>query len=120
MYQNYLSALEKIRSTCKTTKIKLPQIVVIGDQSAGKSSLLGQISGIPFPVDSKICTRCPIIVYTRFDATTSFTINDTAVKFDELRSTIASGYERFGAGRFTGYSTHGREFNGDGDDKKIH
>ncbi|KAJ3984868.1 P-loop containing nucleoside triphosphate hydrolase protein [Lentinula detonsa] len=38
----------------------LPQIAVIGAQSAGKSSLIEAISGINVPRDSGICTRCPV------------------------------------------------------------
>jgi GTPase SAR1 family protein len=37
--------------------VKLPQIVVVGDQSAGKSSVLEAITGTPFPRDAGACTR---------------------------------------------------------------
>ncbi|KAH7017040.1 P-loop containing nucleoside triphosphate hydrolase protein [Ilyonectria destructans] len=37
--------------------IKLPQIVVVGDQSAGKSSVLEALTGTPFPRDAGACTR---------------------------------------------------------------
>lgn len=37
----------------------LPQIAVIGVQSAGKSSLIESISGITLPRASGTCTRCP-------------------------------------------------------------
>jgi hypothetical protein len=37
----------------------LPQIAVIGSQSAGKSSLIESISGIKLPRASGTCTRCP-------------------------------------------------------------
>lgn len=37
----------------------LPQIVVVGDKSSGKSSVLEAISRVPFPVKSSLCTRCP-------------------------------------------------------------
>lgn len=37
--------------------VKLPQIAVVGDQSAGKSSVLEALSGIPFPRDAGACTR---------------------------------------------------------------
>ncbi|TWU72896.1 hypothetical protein ED733_004345 [Metarhizium rileyi] len=37
--------------------VRLPQIVVVGDQSAGKSSVLEAISGTPFPRDAGACTR---------------------------------------------------------------
>ncbi|KAF8991460.1 P-loop containing nucleoside triphosphate hydrolase protein [Cyathus striatus] len=39
--------------------IDLPQIAVIGSQSAGKSSLIESISGITLPRAAGTCTRCP-------------------------------------------------------------
>ena len=33
------------------------QLVVVGDQSSGKSSLLEGLTGLPFPVASELCTR---------------------------------------------------------------
>ncbi|KAI0698693.1 P-loop containing nucleoside triphosphate hydrolase protein [Earliella scabrosa] len=40
--------------------VELPRIVVIGNQSAGKSSLVEAISGISVPRDAGTCTRCPM------------------------------------------------------------
>ncbi|KAJ9667410.1 hypothetical protein H2201_002611 [Coniosporium apollinis] len=40
--------------------LPLPQIVVVGDQSAGKSSLIEAISEIKVPRSSGTCTRCPL------------------------------------------------------------
>lgn len=40
--------------------IDLPKIVVIGGQSAGKSSLVEAVSGISVPRDAGTCTRCPM------------------------------------------------------------
>ncbi|KAF1844890.1 dynamin GTPase [Cucurbitaria berberidis CBS 394.84] len=37
--------------------VALPQIVVVGDQSSGKSSVLEGLTGLPFPRDSGLCTR---------------------------------------------------------------
>ncbi|KAL1739056.1 P-loop containing nucleoside triphosphate hydrolase protein, partial [Schizophyllum fasciatum] len=37
----------------------LPQIAVIGSQSAGKSSLIESISGVTLPRAAGTCTRCP-------------------------------------------------------------
>ena len=35
----------------------LPQIIVYGDQSSGKSSVLEAISGVRFPIKDNLCTR---------------------------------------------------------------
>ena len=39
--------------------VEFPQIIVCGDQSSGKSSVLEAISGIRFPIKEKGCTRFP-------------------------------------------------------------
>ncbi|KAH7493925.1 hypothetical protein FOMA001_g36 [Fusarium oxysporum f. sp. matthiolae] len=45
-------------SACGVGKIvNLPQVIVVGEQSAGKSSVLEAISHIRFPVDGSLCTR---------------------------------------------------------------
>ncbi|WZH47199.1 RBTMx2-like protein [Fusarium acuminatum] len=41
------------------------QLVVVGEQSAGKSSLLKSLTGIPFPVKSGIGTHFPIRIVSR-------------------------------------------------------
>ena len=46
--------------------IELPQIVVVGAQSAGKSSVLESIVGRDFlPRGSGIVTRCPLVLQLR-------------------------------------------------------
>jgi photosystem II stability/assembly factor-like uncharacterized protein len=37
--------------------VDLPQLVVVGHQSSGKSSVLEGLTGLPFPRDSGLCTR---------------------------------------------------------------
>ncbi|KAI9149526.1 Interferon-induced GTP-binding protein Mx1 [Paramyrothecium foliicola] len=39
--------------------VAIPQLVIVGGQSSGKSSLLKGLTGIPFPVSGKCCTRFP-------------------------------------------------------------
>ncbi|KAG1850388.1 P-loop containing nucleoside triphosphate hydrolase protein [Suillus subalutaceus] len=49
-----------LRSMGADALIDLPSVVVIGGQSAGKSSLVEAVSGINVPRDSGTCTRCPM------------------------------------------------------------
>lgn len=43
--------------------IKLPKIAVVGNQSAGKSSLIEAISQVRLPRTSGTCTKCPMEVF---------------------------------------------------------
>ncbi|KAI0204468.1 dynamin family protein [Astrocystis sublimbata] len=54
-----LDAVDQLRLQGLDHYISLPQIIVCGDQSSGKSSVLEAISGIPFPVKSNLCTCFP-------------------------------------------------------------
>uniref|UniRef100_A0A0D3AAB9 Dynamin-type G domain-containing protein n=1 Tax=Brassica oleracea var. oleracea TaxID=109376 RepID=A0A0D3AAB9_BRAOL len=42
--------------------IQLPTIVVVGDQSSGKSSVLESLEGISLPRGQGICTRVPLVM----------------------------------------------------------
>ncbi|RYH24927.1 hypothetical protein EON65_16210 [archaeon] len=55
-----LDLIDRLREMGVQKEISLPQIVVMGDQSSGKSSVLQSISGIPFPRGSGLVTRCPL------------------------------------------------------------
>uniref|UniRef100_A0A803L4C8 Uncharacterized protein n=1 Tax=Chenopodium quinoa TaxID=63459 RepID=A0A803L4C8_CHEQI len=58
-----LDAVDKLRNL-KVMKegIQLPTIVVVGDQSSGKSSVLESLAGISLPRGKGICTRVPLIM----------------------------------------------------------
>jgi len=58
-----LDAVDKLR-TLKVMKegIQLPTIVVVGDQSSGKSSVLESLAAISLPRGQGICTRVPLIM----------------------------------------------------------
>ncbi|KZT10439.1 P-loop containing nucleoside triphosphate hydrolase protein [Laetiporus sulphureus 93-53] len=55
-----LSLIKHLRAIGAQADFDLPHIAVIGNQSAGKSSLVEAISGITVPRDAGTCTRCPI------------------------------------------------------------
>lgn len=54
--QHLLDLIDKLQYAQLDTS-KLPRIVVVGDQSAGKSSVLEAVTGVPFPRASGACTR---------------------------------------------------------------
>jgi GTPase SAR1 family protein len=55
--------------------VKLPQIVVVGDQSAGKSSVLEALTGTPFPRDAGACTRFATEIRLRRAPQSSITVS---------------------------------------------
>lgn len=52
-----LNQIDKLKARGVGDHISLPQLVVCGDQSAGKSSVLEGITEIPFPRKDGLCTR---------------------------------------------------------------
>ncbi|RHZ49646.1 dynamin-like protein [Aspergillus thermomutatus] len=52
-----LEIIDRLRELGISESVSLPQLVVVGDQSSGKSSLLEGITGFCFPVASDLCTR---------------------------------------------------------------
>ncbi|KAF3037602.1 hypothetical protein E8E12_000726 [Didymella heteroderae] len=54
-----LDSVDRLRSQGIDHYVSLPQIIVCGDQSSGKSSVLEAISGVSFPVKGNLCTRFP-------------------------------------------------------------
>ncbi|KAE9365772.1 dynamin family protein [Stipitochalara longipes BDJ] len=60
-----LDSIDCLRSQGISHYVSLPQIIVCGDQSSGKSSVLEAISGVSFPIKSNLCTRFPIELVLR-------------------------------------------------------
>ncbi|KAL2173145.1 P-loop containing nucleoside triphosphate hydrolase protein [Thermothelomyces heterothallicus CBS 202.75] len=52
-----LDTIDSLREIHVGDLVDLPQIIVVGDQSSGKSSVLEAISRVRFPVDGDLCTR---------------------------------------------------------------
>ncbi|EJP67592.1 dynamin family protein [Beauveria bassiana ARSEF 2860] len=55
--------------------LPLPQLVAVGDQSSGKSSLLEGLTGIPFPRGQGLCTRYATQITHRRESKTSINIS---------------------------------------------
>ncbi|KAK4964069.1 hypothetical protein LTR66_012493 [Elasticomyces elasticus] len=52
-----MDVVDNLRRTGLGAILQLPQLVVCGDQSSGKSSVLEAITEIPFPRKENLCTR---------------------------------------------------------------
>ena len=59
--KSLVQAVQKLRDLgVENLGLPLPKIVVVGDQSTGKSSLIEGISEIKVPRNAGTCTRCPL------------------------------------------------------------
>ncbi|KAI0066060.1 P-loop containing nucleoside triphosphate hydrolase protein [Artomyces pyxidatus] len=55
-----LRLVQNLRANGAQAVVDVPRVVVIGNQSAGKSSVVEAMSGINVPRDAGTCTRCPM------------------------------------------------------------
>ncbi|KAI1764092.1 P-loop containing nucleoside triphosphate hydrolase protein [Hypoxylon sp. FL1150] len=65
-----LDAIDNLRKHGIDRFVDLPQIIVVGDQSSGKSSVLEAISRVRFPVKDGLCTRFATELVLRTDSRT--------------------------------------------------
>lgn len=56
-HRDLLDIIDSLRSQGVSHYVDLPEIIVCGDQSSGKSSVLEAISGMSFPAKDGLCTR---------------------------------------------------------------
>lgn len=66
-HRDLLDIIDKIRSQGISRYVDLPEILVCGDQSCGKSSVLEGLSRMPFPTKDALCTRHPTELILRRD-----------------------------------------------------
>lgn len=69
-----LDTVSQIRKCGLDSVLSLPQIVVCGDQSAGKSSVLEALTEIPFPRSDNLCIRFATEISLGRDQVDSLTI----------------------------------------------
>ncbi|KAI1124878.1 interferon-induced GTP-binding protein Mx [Nemania abortiva] len=84
-----LDTITQLRKCGLDTILSLPQLVVCGDQSAGKSSLLEALTEIPFPRNDSLCTRFATEINLRCEPTEKLTIKiipDSSRSADEQRT----------------------------------
>jgi Dynamin family len=75
-----MDIVDKLRRTGLNGVVQLPQLVVCGDQSSGKSSVLEAITEIPFPRKENLCTRFATEIVLRRDHTPSISTKITPDK----------------------------------------
>ncbi|KAF5231066.1 hypothetical protein FANTH_13546 [Fusarium anthophilum] len=63
--QILFNAIDRLQACGSHKYLAIPQLVVVGEQSSGKSSLLRTLTDISFPVMAGIGTRFPIRVVSR-------------------------------------------------------
>ncbi|CAN8095464.1 unnamed protein product [Discula destructiva] len=72
-HRTMLDKIDKLRELVGTI-IALPQLVVVGDQSSGKSSVLESLTGFSFPRAAGLCTRYATQITCRREPHSSVTI----------------------------------------------
>ncbi|GLJ12232.1 hypothetical protein SUGI_0186980 [Cryptomeria japonica] len=82
-----LDAVDKLRNLdIMKEGIQLPSIVVVGDQSSGKSSVLESLAGIKLPRGMGICTRVPLIM--RLQSCSDKSEAQISIEFNAKKETI--------------------------------
>lgn len=76
-HRGLLDIIDQLRSQGFSRYVDLPEIIVCGDQSAGKSSVLEAISGMSFPTKDNVCTRFATELILRRHPTESVKISIT-------------------------------------------
>ncbi|PFH60295.1 hypothetical protein XA68_11178 [Ophiocordyceps unilateralis] len=70
-----LAKIDKLRELNVGALVPLPQLVVVGDQSSGKSSVLESLTGFSFPQDVGLCTRYATQITCARDPVQSVTVS---------------------------------------------
>ena len=74
-HRDLLDIIDKIRSQGIGKYVDLPQILVCGDQSSGKSSVLEGLSQMSFPIKDNLCTRFATEFILRRSASVSIKVH---------------------------------------------
>ncbi|CAG8197859.1 unnamed protein product [Penicillium salamii] len=121
-----LDSVDTLRSQGISHYVSLPQIIVCGDQSSGKSSVLEAISGVSFPVKSNLCTRFPTELVLRKHSQVGVRVSIVPhhSRSEAEQQSLGSFCEQLGgfdglailienAKAAMGISTHGKSFSND-------
>jgi len=83
-------ALNQLSSLKVASDIEIPQLIVVGDQSSGKSSVLEAIARFHFPVHERLCTRFPtkLILRRSAEERTHLSIDPGASRMEEEKKRL--------------------------------
>ncbi|OTB19881.1 hypothetical protein K445DRAFT_313668 [Daldinia sp. EC12] len=87
-----LTKVDKLRELIGT-KVALPQLVVVGDQSSGKSSVLEGLTHFGFPRDAELCTRYATQITCRREKEES--INVSIIPHNDASSSEQARIKKF-------------------------
>jgi GTP-binding protein EngB required for normal cell division len=86
-----LDTIDELRVLGLGKYVDLPQLIVVGDQSAGKSSVLEAISRVRFPIKDGICTRFATELALRQSPNTKIEVR---VQNDSVGAFNRSGFDK--------------------------
>lgn len=93
-----LKQIASLRASGIGDHVDLPQLVVCGDQSAGKSSILEGLTGLPFPRQDGFCTKFAteiILQHTNDERTIIATIIPHQSRSDQSKSELRAYKRQF-------------------------
>ncbi|KAK1978506.1 dynamin family protein [Colletotrichum cereale] len=92
--RNLLDKIDKLRELGISKQVALPQLVVVGDQSSGKSSVLESLTGYYFPRSVGLCTRHATEIVCRRETTTSIIVTIQPSEATPERADLAKSFRR--------------------------
>ncbi|KAK1957626.1 dynamin family protein [Colletotrichum sublineola] len=92
--RNLLDKIDKLRELGISKQVALPQLVVVGDQSSGKSSVLESLTGYYFPRSVGLCTRHATEIICRRETKTSIVVTIQPFEATPERADVAKSFRR--------------------------
>ncbi|KAK1674720.1 dynamin family protein [Colletotrichum godetiae] len=92
--RNLLDKIDKLRELGIARQIALPQLVVVGDQSSGKSSVLESLTGYYFPRSVGLCTRHATEIVCRRENTPGIVVTIQPADATSERTELARSFRR--------------------------
>ncbi|KAL0933208.1 dynamin family protein [Colletotrichum truncatum] len=92
--RHLLDKIDRLRELGISKQVPLPQLVVVGDQSSGKSSVLESLTGYYFPRSVGLCTRHATEIVCRREQETSIVVTVHPVDATPEREERAKSFKQ--------------------------